>query len=127
MGLNTDIDQQRDIGKLWGAIRKLEATVDGNHRELMMLLVGPTRTNGINGRVRNIEEYIEEEKQKKISDAEAGQNAAKLSVELKKSRATLIGAVIVALITTVGSIAVAVIGSRQYHAIKTEVAHEKQD
>ena len=43
---------QRDIGKIWGAVQKL----DGDHRELKTTVIGQDGTNGLRSRVAALED-----------------------------------------------------------------------
>jgi len=55
--VSADIDQQRDIGKLWGAMER----TNGDVRELRVAIVGIDGTNGLRGELREfIEQYAKE-------------------------------------------------------------------
>lgn len=51
-----EIEQQKDIGKLWGELREFRAETDGRFEKIMLILTGVTGSNGMNGRIAIVEE-----------------------------------------------------------------------
>lgn len=47
-----DIDETRDIGKIWGALREYKAWAEGKAREFEVVLLGPDHDNGLRGDLR---------------------------------------------------------------------------
>jgi len=140
--VSADIDQQRDIGKLWGAMER----TNGDVRELRVALVGIDGTNGLRGELREFIERFEADHAKRLSDVEdrveegiaygkhlyevarhqpgacigkaaldsyIAQMEAKdkrstdLSIEIGKSRQAMLAAILVAVITSLTSLAIA--------------------
>jgi hypothetical protein len=51
-----ELEQQKDIGKLWGELREFRAETDGRFEKIMLILTGVTGSNGMNGRIAHVEE-----------------------------------------------------------------------
>ena len=128
----SDSMQPKETGKIWGYMREMKATMEGNHKTLMMLLVGPNGENGLNGLAKTNNKLIKilderldthinshttdcigsallKEHEKKhnenIKEETAGRRYSDgLAVELRKSRIAMIGAIAVALITVAANI-----------------------
>jgi len=136
--------QQRDIGKLWGAMEK----TNGDVRELRVALVGIDGSNGLRGELREfIERYTREysvrlgELENRVEEGIAygkhlyeverhqpgacigkaaldayvagietkERRTTDLSIEIGKSRRAMLAAILVAVITSMTSLAVALI------------------
>jgi CTP-dependent riboflavin kinase len=48
------MEQERDIGKLWGFARELKAWTEGKLRELEILFIGVDGSNGLRGDLREL-------------------------------------------------------------------------
>lgn len=130
----TEQHHDRDFGELRGLLREFRAWTEGKFREIEVILTGATGDNGLQGRLRFVDKEVkalEEEfrdtktwaldlwnvqrpanciGQKAVTDLEARMNARfdaieKGSVELRKARFAMWGAIAVALLTTMGTLA----------------------
>lgn len=140
--MDDNMVQQRDIGKLWGAMER----TNGDVRELRTALVGLDGTNGLRGELREFIERFEKDHSVRlgsledrveegisygkhlyevarhqpggcigksaldryVSDLDAkDKRSTDLSIEIRKSRLAMVASIMVALITSAGSIFVA--------------------
>jgi len=136
--------QQRDIGKLWGAMEK----TNGDVRELRVAIVGLNGDNGLRGELRAFIERFESDHSLRLQAVEARveegieygkhlyeverhqpgacigkaaldayvaeietkeRRTTDLSIEIGKSRRAMLAAILVAVITSMTSLAVALI------------------
>ena len=51
-----ELEQQKDIGKLWGELREFRAETEGRFEKIMLILTGVTGSNGMQGRIAIVEE-----------------------------------------------------------------------
>jgi len=142
--VSADIDQQRDIGKLWGAMER----TNGDVRELRVALVGLHGDNGLRGELRAFMDKFENDHGARLQAVEARveegidygkhlyevarhqpgacigkaaldayvagietkeRRTTDLSIEIGKSRRAMLAAILVAVITSMTSLAVALI------------------
>jgi hypothetical protein len=129
----SDDQQPKEIGKIWGFIKELKATVFGHKREIEIILVGQTGNNGLTGDIKKIIQrqdgmedtmnnmiathigtcpVAEQIKEKEKKQIDGRRFADKAALELQKARIAMIGAVTGSVIVAICGIIVALISRR---------------